>query len=557
MQGLHYPLNTTQNTLLDGSIVYQADSFPKHITSFELAKSPLSWRDHYQSFAYVIVNQQLNEMILVRDHLGLAPFYYCHGSENNFTFGQTIPDVLQQLPNTPPLLENQIAMLFSAHKTYSDETFYRGIYRVEPGHLMHFKSDGSVVKKAFWQLDPHEPLLHYKDERDYLAHFSMLMDEAILHSTENKANIAAEFSAGLDSSSVYCAATKNHITPKLYMHVASSNTESSNQYNNYYEKAFIAHFQLQDIQRIDAEHFDPIEILKQYASWFAGPAPYLFPMFANPVHQAVKKGLHPILLSGFGGDQCVSGQVPLNFFIPEMIHQGEYQKAWCELAAGSSIKRALRYAKYMHPALYAQALNLKIMKQRIANILNVKNTHKSAVLHPYEYIYCSSAREAEYSLLQGHHCHEVRMRIEYSSIIAKKMGFEYRYPLLYPKLLEFMLRVPTIQKRLDGRGRYLIRQYLSQFFPEDLFGTYKKKEGLGIVPGTFDLYQEKYKAGCYQDIFKNLPYAHLIQSKHQSIELRNAIKGFMIQAFHATQLLCDPVNHEYRRGESGLLTVSE
>ena len=140
-----------------------------------------------------------------------------------------------------------------------------------------------------------------------------------------------------------------------------------------------------------------------------------------------------------------------------------------------------------------------------------------------------SVRETECALLQGAHSHEVRMRIEDSSIVSKQMGFEYRYPLLYPKLLEFMLSVPTIQKQRDGRGRYLIRQYLSQFIPNDLFGTYRKKSGLGIVPSTFDLYQKQYEQGCYQEAFKDLPYPHLIKNKHQPIALRNHIKGFMLK----------------------------
>ena len=169
------------------------------------------------------------------------------------------------------------------------------------------------------------------------------------------------------------------------------------------------------------------------------------------------------------------------------------------------------------------------MKRHISNTLRPKSFYKSSTLHPYERMHYPSVRETECSLLQGSNSHEVRMRIEYSSIVSKKMGFEYRYPLLYPKLLEFMLSVPTKQKRRDGRGRYLIRQYLSQYLPGDLFNTYRKQDGLGIVPSTFDLYQKQYDQGCYQTAFKDLPYPHLIQDKQQPIKLRNTIKGFMLQ----------------------------
>ena len=51
------------------------------------------------------------------------------------------------------------------------------------------------------------------------------------------------------------------------------------------------------------------------------------------------------------------------------------------------------------------------------------------------------------------------------------------------------------------------------------------------MPSTFDLFQQKYQQGCYQDVFKNLSYRHLIQHKEQPIELRNNIKGFMLKGF--------------------------
>ncbi len=519
-----------QQSLEGNGIVYHYNKSPiVGSSSFNDGLNESLWRAYLKPFACAIIHLPSQEIILARDHLGLEPLYYCHQHGKTLIVGQTIPDILKQLVCTPPLLERQIHMLFSEHKYYSDETLYQGIYRVEPGHLMHFKADGTIVKTAFWQLEPHGPLLNYKDEREYLDHFSMLMSEAIFNSTENQTNIAAEFSAGLDSSAVYCAAVNINITPKLYMHVANSDTKSADVYNDIHEKAFLDYYQLADIMRIGADDFDPLHVFNEHAAWLAGPASYLFPMFANRIHRAVAAGQHPVLLSGFGGDQCVSGQIPLNFFLPELIHQGQYRQAWRELKGSHGVKKALRYAKHMHSGLYTQALNLKVMKRHIGNAFRPTMAHQATHLHPYERMYYPTVREAEYALLQGADGHEVRMRIEESSIVSKQMGFEYRYPLLYPKLLEFMLSVPTAQKRRDGRGRYLIRQYLSQFLPNDLFGSYRKQSGLGIVPSTFDLYQQHYEQGCYQEAFKDLPYPHLIKNKNQPIELRNNIKGFMLK----------------------------
>ncbi len=534
------PISTMTRKLRDGTHLYYYHKPPETIHTFHDALDISLWRSYYKPFACVFVSPNQHEIILVRDHLGLSPLYYFHAIGKPLIIGETIPEVLNQLEFTPSFCENQIAELFSEQKRYSDETIYQGIYRVEPGYLMRFKADGTLLKTPFWRLEPFGPTLHYADDRDYLDHFTSLMNEAIQNAVEdNPHHIAAEYSAGLDSSAVYCAAAAINVQPKLFMHVASPGGESANLYNDYYEKAFIEHYQLHDIQRIGEEDFDPIAVFNHYATWFAGPAPYLFFMFAHNLHRAVANGKHRILLSGFGGDQGVSGQIPLNFYIPELIHQKDYRQAWHALTRNQSqmspytrIKRCLQYAQFMHPSLYGLSLKMKHLRHTVDTHLKGRNHAWSATAtHPYQRHYFRTLREAEWCLLQGPESHEVRMRIEYSSIISKKMGFEYRYPLLYPKLLEFILSVPVTQKRREGQGRYLIKQYLSQCMGEGIFNAYRKQEGLGIVPSTFSLFQQQFQQGCYQSFFQNVPYPHLIQHKHPSIELRNMIKGFMLGSY--------------------------
>ena len=82
------------------------------------------------------------------------------------------------------------------------------------------------------------------------------------------------------------------------------------------------------------------------------------------------------------------------------------------------------------------------------------------------------------------------------------MGFEYRYPLLYPNLLSFFLALPVSQKRHDGVGRYLIRRYLARQMPGAVFDTYQKKEGLNILPATMDYFKPQFLDGVFDAHFK-------------------------------------------------------
>ena len=107
------------------------------------------------------------------------------------------------------------------------------------------------------------------------------------------------------------------------------------------------------------------------------------------------------------------------------------------------------------------------------------------------------------------------------------MGFDYRYPLLHPKLLEFFLSLPLEQKRHQGVGRYMMRRYLAKVMPAVPFDTYKKKEGLNIMPATMDTFRMQWNSGLFQKEFQSLPktYTH-DKSPHKSMV--KTIQAFML-----------------------------
>lgn len=479
---------------------------------------------HYQPFAFVIQHQQTSDILLCRDHLGMEPLYYWINSDKEVIVAQSIGEILAMMPSFPQFNQAKLTDLFIENQTYSDETIYQGIRRVDPGHSIVISQSGQCRKKTYWELLPPASSLNYKNYQDYLEHFQALLHESIAHATAGQQHIATEFTAGIDSSAIYCAARQQglHLTP--YMNVELKHTHQKSHYNPQYEKALIEYFQIEDLKKISSQDFDPIAVLTQYAGWFAGPAPYLFFMFAHPLHQAIVANGHRIVLSGFGGDQCVSGQLPFNFYMPELIRTNGYREAWRNYvhkradkkSVLSQFKNVLQWMQYLHPALYHGGIKLKSFA-------------KNKLIHPYHLQYYARLSEAESSLISGPNSAEVRMRIEYSSLVGKQMGFEYRYPLLHPKLLAFYVSIPLHIKCQHPRGRSLIRSYLSTQVPHARFEDYLKTEGMGIVPGSFEIYQHAYTKGQFKDIFHDLPYKKLINHPLPSIRMRRCIKGYMLK----------------------------
>jgi asparagine synthase (glutamine-hydrolysing) len=496
------------------------------IASFEDGLNPICYRAVFHPFAQVVENTSTGECLLVRDHLGLRPLYYRYQS-GQLIFGETIPDIVHQFPSAPALLDSEVNHLFGDVHHYTDNTLYTGIHRVEPGHMVRIFPNGRIIKSAFWQLEQEGDTLHYRDEREYLEQFTSLMQESVNNATKDSQSIAAEFSAGMDSTAVYGACAQLGLNPSLFMHAALPNSTNAQTYNDRYERAFMAQFPSATVHRLMTDDFAPIRIFKEYAAWFGGPSPNVFDVFTHNIHKAVSKQGHTILLSGFGGDQGVSSHIPARFILPSLINNKQFRQAWAESTPANPIRRFAQLIQCTHPSLHKLIQYTHDLKLDISNAFKKPGQQKTASTHPYHRHYFKTLREVEWSFLQGPNSHEVRMRIEYSSIVAKKMGFDYRYPLLHPKLLEFFLSLPLEQKRHQGVSRHLMRRYLAQIMPTAPFDTYKKKEGLNIMPATMDTFKTQWHSGRFQNEFQSLPKTHTHdKSPHKSMV--KTIQAFML-----------------------------
>ena len=434
---------------------------------------------------------------------------------------------MHQLPSAPALLDSEVSHLFGDVHHYTDNTLYTGIHRVEPGHMVRIFPNGRIIKSAFWQLEQEGDTLHYRDEREYLEHFTSLMQESVNNATKDSQSIAAELSAGMDSMAVYGACAQLGLNPPLFMHAALPDSTNAQTYNNCHERAFMAQFPSATIHRLMADDFDPIRIFKEYAAWFGGPSPYIFDVFAHNIHKAVSKQRHTILLSGFGGDQCVSSHIPARFILPSLINNKQFRQAWTESTPANPLRRLAQLIQCTHPSLHKLIQHAQDLKLDLSNTFRAPDQQRASSTHPYHRHYFKTLREVEWSFLQGPNSHEVRMRIEYSSIVAKKMGFDYRYPLLHPKLLEFFLSLPLEQKRHQSVGRYMMRRYLAKIMPAVPFDTYKKKEGLNIMPATMGTFKTQWSSELFQNEFQSLPKA-LTHDKSPHKAMIKTIQAFML-----------------------------
>lgn len=482
---------------------------PEVLLKYRESTTEKFWLSTYIEFAAIIVDPDNHLITLVRDHFGVEPLFY-YFDEQQLIFGSSPSDIIGQLGFTPlpndSVIQGFILNLYFNSATYTDETIHQEIYRLEPGCLLEIR-DGQPKKSRYWSLAEDSTPIFYPKEQDYYDRFDELLQEAIKEQAAGYTDIAAEFSGGLDSSTVVTGLLQSGITPELYMHIAPHGSTEVD--DSVYAQEVIHRFSLEgQVNLIAADSFELEAVIHQIAQWFTGTPAYLFPFCANNIHVAVREARHPLLLSGFGGDECISGHAPLFIYLREQCLAGNFVAAKQELAlttlhaggSSSSFRQWLQIKRATYSWLNSGLYWLREMQSRISS--------SSQYTNPLGYYNPQSIREHEYNFLQGAYSHHVRLRVEESAIVARQMGFKYRYPLLYPKLVEFCYQLPLEFKRANAENRIMVRKYLSKFLPETVYGKHQKVGG--IMPATVSKVKQEYFAGRYKELFAELPYSDLI-----------------------------------------------
>lgn len=483
------------------------------------------------AFAWVLFNQEKEEITAARDYLGLEPFFYCYVNQQ-FIFGTSIPDVLKRLPQMPAynvkrLLEECFHNGEHFMTPYSNETHYEGVFRLEPGATLHIKH-GQLRQAVYWRFEQGAPTIHYANDEDYVEHFGELFNEVVLSQIQGYEHLAAEYSGGLDSTAVITVCHNNRIKVPLFCHVGGGDFS--------FAESVIEHFKLSDVHYIDASNYEPREQFDALSKIYGGAPPYIYPIMANNIYQAIAAQGKTRILSGFGGDQCATSHANPNLFYSELLKQGKYQYAWRDAKAAYPDKNQasvlLQLLFYTYPNVYKKLKKVGDVKRFIKSYLQdseaISPLRSKLIQGPLS---LSNVRAYQAAFLEGAFCHEVRTRVEYCAVLGKAMGFSHAYPLLHPKIVDFCLRIPVEQKRRKGEGRYLMRRYLSQFVPEKNYKQDKKK-GAHIIPAVHQKCKEYVKSGALDSFLQELPFASQIKTATDfHHEVRHKISAYMIRAY--------------------------
>lgn len=156
-------------------------------------------------FAFAMWDRERRRLLLARDFLGQRPLHFHRGA--GFLAFASMPKGLHALPEIPYEADrSQVAQFLAMIPESGSETFFRGIRKVAPGHLVWVGPDG-VESRRWW--NPALPPLRLKDPSDYAEAVREALDasvEARLRGADGR--VAAHLSGGLDSAAIAATAAR-------------------------------------------------------------------------------------------------------------------------------------------------------------------------------------------------------------------------------------------------------------------------------------------------------------------------------------------------------------
>lgn len=153
-------------------------------------------------FAFLIWDQRRRSLFVVRDGIGQRVLFH-HTAPDRF-LAATSAGALLASPRVRPRLNEQKVAEFLVLLQDEETTFFDGIRRLRPGHLLE-ASAGGVREERFWSPEPVRKIV-FGSDREYVDGFLDVFGKAVRARLRSTTPLGVMLSGGLDSGSVAAVA---------------------------------------------------------------------------------------------------------------------------------------------------------------------------------------------------------------------------------------------------------------------------------------------------------------------------------------------------------------
>lgn len=433
-------------------------------------------------FAFAIWDAKRKSLFIARDRLGIKPLYYCRTSES-FIFGSEIKVLLADSGMRSGFNRGGLLEFLAFGYLSGDETFYSGVRKLMPGHLLEIDERGNLRVEQYWDL-PIAPESEHRDKRYYVESYRNLLEGAVNSHLMSDVPLGVFLSGGLDSSAVAALMTQIRREPIETFSVGYSEQASSElpyartvaqHLNSVHHEVFVSREDFfSALPKLIWHEDEPI-------AW-----PSSIPLFfvAQLARQRVK-----VVLTGEGSDETLAGYSRYAFTLKNLAFDRAYRSL-----VPSGIRRHLRDAiatsswisanfrrKLSHTSLgldgeswpsfyfdnFFSAFNQKDQSDLVTDDFQDEVAEHSAFRHVLSYWERSSGDLLQRLLYTDIKTYLVELLMKQDNM-SMAASVESRVPFLDHALVEWAIRVPASVQIHGTSGKWILKNAMEGLLPQSI-----------------------------------------------------------------------------------------
>lgn len=435
-------------------------------------------------FAFAIWDKEKQVLFLARDRVGKKPLkYYSDGKV--FLFASELKAILQN-PEVKkeidwPAIDEYLTYQYVPHP----KTGFKNIFKLEPGHYLLIKSDGTIKKEKYWQIDYSKKL--NLSESEWEKAVLEKLKESVKTRLISDVPLGAHLSGGIDSSVIVALMAGEMKEPVKTFSIGFKEDD----YNELPYARLVAEKYKTEHQEFIIEP-NAIEILKKLAYHYEEPYADSSALPTWHLSELTKKHV-TVALNGDGGDENFVGYgrynamklfyqlkaLPLknqmqflNKHLYRLTGIKIFRKGWRFLEAygKNPLDFYLRIISYLSQddkgLIYGPDLLEKTGNSRWQSFLEEKFSEAKNL---------EKLDQILYTDINSYLPDDLLVKVDIASMAH---ALEIRSPFLDHEFMELTAQIPANLKLKGHNKKYLLKKLAYKLLPKECID--RPKQGFGV-----------------------------------------------------------------------------
>ena len=450
-------------------------------------------------FAFAIWDANRRELFVARDRLGVKPLYYVHADDGSLYFASEIKALLEARAVAPEVNYAALPDYLANHATSGEETLFRGVKRLLPGHTLLWR-DGQVQIEKYWDVSFDKGAgedSRRKTDDEYVAEWSELFRTSVRLRLMADVPLGMFLSGGIDSSAIAAVMSGMVAEPIKTFSVAFAEREANElEYARMAARAFKTDHH--EILITPEQFFEALPRLVWHEDEpLAHPSSVALYFVSRLAAEHVK-----VVLTGEGSDELLAGYERYRKTVYNLALGARYHR-W----AGDGLRRAVQNRIESLPA--SSRVRHKLSRTFLCvppeiesiyfdnfavfgrsmqrGLLTAEARERAGTTDPYAEV-CRLLEKTDADTLLHRllyadtktYLQELLMKQDQMSMAA---SIESRVPFLDHKLVEFTSRLPERLKLRGWTTKYVLRRSMKGVLPEAILR--RGKMGFPVPVGSW------------------------------------------------------------------------